>query len=186
MRPQLNALNAKLFSPTSFPAKGDRFRNQTSLRCSRLPQSRRPEATTLAPRQRLTTSCPACGGLVAFDAPACPHCGKKSPAPSPKVAGKSKPVRKSLLVTLGAILLLAWVGSLIQPPSERGSSQASGVSPEVQFAVQAAVKHAGYRCDELNAVVRHVFASGYRVSCNGYRYAYSIEDRGGRWVVTVD
>ena len=117
----------------------------------------------------------------------CPHCGMKDPAPRAVPPKTLKPVRKSLVISLGVILLLAWVGSLMSPDRSANTGQPVGnATPEVQYAVQAAVKSAGYRCDELNAVVRHVFASGYRVTCNGYRYAYSIEDRGGRWVVTVE
>lgn len=91
-----------------------------------------------------------------------------------------------LLIGL-AVLFVLFAVSMTQENSSRQPTQAgSKVSAEVRYAVQAAVKHAGYRCDTLSAVVPHVFVSGYRVTCNDFRYAYSIKDEGGRWTVSLD
>ena len=45
------------------------------------PPKAKPVAATLA-------NCPACGGLVAIGAKACPHCGRDDPAPAPKQSTK--------------------------------------------------------------------------------------------------
>lgn len=91
-----------------------------------------------------------------------------------------------LLIGLGALFVLFAVSMTQENSSRQPSEAGSNVSSEVRYAVQAAVKHAGYRCDTLSAVVPHVFVSGYRVTCNDFRYAYSIKDQGGRWAVSLD
>lgn len=42
-----------------------------------------------------------------------------------------------------------------------------------------------YRCDSVSAINRWLFSAGFTVSCNGFRYQYDIEDKGGRWTVTL-
>ena len=44
----------------------------------------------------------------------------------------------------------------------------------------------GWRCDTISSARLLVFSTGYKVSCNRYRYTYLIQDRGGRWVVELD
>ena len=45
----------------------------------------------------------------------------------------------------------------------------------------------GYRCDSISSFNKALWSSGkFKLNCNGYRYTYIIEDKGGRWVVTVD
>lgn len=51
----------------------------------------------------------------------------------------------------------------------------------------ALIRLRGYRCDTINAARPFLFSgSGYVLDCDGFRYRYTIEDRGGRWTVTVD
>lgn len=57
--------------------------------------------------------------------------------------------------------------------------------PKAQAAA-AIVKIYGYRCDTISAFQPMVFSDGYTISCNRFRYTYELEDKGGRWVVTVD
>ena len=63
------------------------------------------------------------------------------------------------------------------------------LNDEVLAASVAVVRLYGYRCDTVNAAkplggfANH---AGYRLYCNGWRYDYLIEDRGGRWTVTLD
>ena len=47
------------------------------------------------------------------------------------------------------------------------------------------IRRAGYRCDSIANLQRWVYSSGFTVSCNGFRYTYHIEDKGGRWTVTL-
>lgn len=134
-----------------------------------------------------TTACPACIGTVAFGVKACPHCGREDPAPLPQPAKKAKsPRQRNLLIALGAAFLIFSAVMSRDGGNQQSTPAVSNVTPAVLHTVQAAVKNAGFRCDSLSGVVPHVFASGYRVTCNDHRYAYSIDDRGGRWVVTVD
>lgn len=56
--------------------------------------------------QKSTTSCTACGGLVSYGAPLCPHCGKKRPSPRPP----TKVTRRHLAIAsaaLGVFLMIA-------------------------------------------------------------------------------
>ena len=69
-----------------------------------LKQPRQPEAEVSEPVAAVT-SCPACGGTVAYGTKTCPHCGKAKPAPKPPTR-----VTKTHLV-LASLLLLAFIGS---------------------------------------------------------------------------
>lgn len=44
----------------------------------------------------------------------------------------------------------------------------------------------GYRCDSLSAFSQSAWSGAFSLSCNNYKYNYTIEDKGGRWIVTVD
>ena len=44
----------------------------------------------------------------------------------------------------------------------------------------------GHRCDTMNAAYPSPFGGGVTVICHDYAYKYSVEDRGGRWSVTLD
>jgi len=56
--------------------------------------------------QALTTSCPACNGLVSYGAPTCPHCGKKNPAPKPPKEVTKKHIAIALVI-IGSFVLSA-------------------------------------------------------------------------------
>lgn len=43
----------------------------------------------------------------------------------------------------------------------------------------------GYRCDSVSSLRPWTWRSGVTVFCNSFRYKYEIEDKGGRWLVTV-
>ena len=61
-------------------------------------------ATAIAPASAVTT-CPACGGTVAYGAKTCPHCGKAKPAPKPP----TKVTRTHLV--LAALFVVAMIAS---------------------------------------------------------------------------
>lgn len=44
----------------------------------------------------------------------------------------------------------------------------------------------GWCCDSISAATAHLLSTGFTVHCNGYRYSYDFEDRGGTWTVTLD
>lgn len=47
------------------------------------------------------------------------------------------------------------------------------------------IRRAGYRCDTMSSFQRWVTKPGFTAVCNQFRYKYYIEDRGGRWTVTL-
>ncbi len=47
------------------------------------------------------------------------------------------------------------------------------------------IRLAGYKCDTISSIRLWFSAKGYTINCNQYRYKYEIEDKGGRWVVTL-
>lgn len=132
----------------------------------------------------LLSTCPACGGTVAIGAKACPHCGKDDPAPASKK--KKKPASR-LSVVAAALFVVFLIYSMSQGSNPGGSSTPSPpITAEAKKAAQLAIKLAGYRCDSVSYMGRHVFKVGFRVTCNEDRYAYELNDEGGRWVVKLD
>lgn len=96
-----------LASPPRKPAAPiQAVRPQAPAKQSKSPESQ-PEKI-----EATVTSCPACGGTVAYGAKTCPHCGKSKPAPKPPTK-----VTKTHLV-LALLLLLAIIGSQLNqaPP----------------------------------------------------------------------
>lgn len=47
------------------------------------------------------------------------------------------------------------------------------------------IRRSGYRCDSVSTLRSWLTKPGFTVLCNQYRYKYEIEDRGGRWRVTL-
>lgn len=146
-------------------------------------------APVVAPTQTVNdkvTSCPACGGIVAYGIKACPHCGKTKPAPKPR----------SKLEKFGIFLLLAYVLYMFVSIGSNGSSRSSEPTsssgpnpandPAVQLGAQATIRAAGYRCDSVTAMTKLLIGTGFSVHCDNYRDNYTIEDRGGRISVKLD
>ena len=48
------------------------------------------------------------------------------------------------------------------------------------------VRANSYRCDAISAVKPFDKLNGFRLACDHFRYKYAIEDRGGRWMITVE
>jgi len=68
---------------------------------------------------------------------------------------------------------------------ERGAQFGSGVTHNQAKAAAEIVKIYGYRCDSVSAFMTFALSHGFRLTCNGNRYAYELKDVGGRWRVTV-
>ena len=51
--------------------------------------------------------------------------------------------------------------------------------------IKGYVRAFGYVCDTVDAVIPFVFSEGYTIRCNGYRYSYEAENKGGTFIVTV-
>lgn len=126
------------------------------------------------------TSCPACGGTVAYEIKACPHCGKTKPSPRPR----------SNLEKFGIFIFLAFVAYIFFLDARNGPSSSNGPNPasnpDVQLGAQATIRAAGYRCDTVTAMSKLLIGTGFSVHCDNYRDNYTIEDRGGRISVRLD
>ena len=49
----------------------------------------------------------------------------------------------------------------------------------------ALIRRAGYKCDSISSLQRWLLSAGFDVVCNQFRYKYELEDKGGRWTVTL-
>jgi hypothetical protein len=47
------------------------------------------------------------------------------------------------------------------------------------------VRASGYRCDSISALAPLPTSRGFKLACNHSAYKYAIEDKGARWLVTV-
>lgn len=70
--------------------------------------------------------------------------------------------------------------------SKNSSAPPPTINSDHRVMAQVLITQAGYRCGDVNAMVRLTFKSGFRVTCDGSRYAYALEDSGGRWVVRAE
>ncbi|WHZ10581.1 MAG: hypothetical protein OJF60_001020 [Burkholderiaceae bacterium] len=59
-------------------------------------------------------------------------------------------------------------------------------NPQVQAEAQLAIQMAQYRCDSISSMRQLLTKTGFGITCNGYRYSYTITDEGGRMVVRLD
>ncbi|HHX8286271.1 MULTISPECIES: hypothetical protein [Vibrio] len=59
-------------------------------------------------------------------------------------------------------------------------------NPQLYEEVANLIRLYGYKCDSLSALRPMVFSRGFVAVCNRFSYTYEIEDKGGRWVVTLD
>ncbi|WP_146132027.1 hypothetical protein [Halomonas ventosae] len=48
------------------------------------------------------------------------------------------------------------------------------------------IQSAGYKCDTVDKVNQFLMGRGFTVYCNGFKYSYEMEDKGGRWVITPE
>jgi hypothetical protein len=55
---------------------------------------------------------------------------------------------------------------------------------QIKSGLVALIRLNGYKCDTLTKWHPMRFSRGYEVYCDLY-YSYDVEDKGGRWVVTV-
>ncbi len=53
-------------------------------------------------------------------------------------------------------------------------------------AAQKLIQIDGYKCDNVDEMLPFILGGGFYVYCNNWQYSYELEDKGGRWIVTVD
>lgn len=69
---------------------------------------------------------------------------------------------------------------------EAGAQVSKDVSDTQLDAMVGLIILHGFRCDSISSARPMLLSVGFVMHCNGYRYSYNIEDRGGNWVVEVD
>ena len=71
-------------------------------------------------------------------------------------------------------------------PRDRNAIISDTMTQEALDGLAQLIESQGYRCDSISAASPMIFTRGFDVTCNGWRYSYEIEDRGGRWTVCYD
>lgn len=69
-------------------------------------------------------------------------------------------------------------------PNATISEQLKNESAVVE-ALAKQVRGNGYRCDSISVARMMLWSRGFVLVCNRFAYEYEIEDKGGRWRVTV-
>lgn len=111
-----------------------------------------------------TTACNACGGVVAWGIKACPHCGKKKPAPIPPTKVTKKHLVIATAFTVGVIWLL----------SKNPQSGSGGISKEFQDQAATTVLLNGYLCAEVIAASKPTTDS-FRIECRVHKGGSEIQ-----------
>jgi hypothetical protein len=94
------------------------------------------------------------------------------------------------LRTAIVIAILSSTAAIAGParaPIESGSvinEQLNGQYAVLEEMVQL-VRASGYRCDSISAAIPMALSRGFKLTCNRFSYKYEIEDKGGRWRVTL-
>jgi hypothetical protein len=91
---------------------------------------------------------------------------------------------------MNKLLLIALIFSApaMAVPTE-SNSQFAGVDKndtKLLNALAGLVVESGYKCDSISAAMRSSWDGNFTLRCNGFRYKYLIEDKGGNWTVTLD
>lgn len=69
-------------------------------------------------------------------------------------------------------------------PLQTTTSTAGLDMAQIKIGLVALVRLNGHRCDTLTKWHPMAFSRGYEVDCD-LHYSYDVEDKGGRWIVTV-
>jgi hypothetical protein len=87
---------------------------------------------------------------------------------------------------IGALIFLAVPASSTSIPVQTTTttSTADTDQEQVKSRLTAIIRLNGYQCDTLTKWHPMLFSRGYEVYCDLY-YSYAVEDKGGRWIVTV-
>ncbi len=80
-----------------------------------------------------------------------------------------------------ALLPLASFGQVaIEPNAVRRHTDDSTINELVRV-----IRARGYKCDSVSAAIPWPVNPGYTVRCNQFNYTYQVEEKDGRWVVSV-
>lgn len=92
-----------------------------------------------------------------------------------------------LATVCGAAFLLLISGAVLATPVELNAviNEKLEGRTDILEGMANLVRANGYRCDSISAARPMVFSRGFVLVCNGFAYEYQLEDKGGRWRVTV-
>ena len=94
-------------------------------------------------------------------------------------------MRKSTFTSF--ILLTALCGSSFAQPVtiESDADIYKSVTKDQAMALADYINLHGYSCRSISAVTPFAVKRGFYVTCNGWKYRFEVEDRGGKYTVTV-
>lgn len=85
---------------------------------------------------------------------------------------------------LAAFAVIAAIGSGLR--TEDTTAQSGGnCTGEQREAARSLIRMNGYACQPVDFCLQSSWDGSYRVTCNGNRYVYGLEDRGGNWTVVL-
>jgi hypothetical protein len=108
--------------------------------------------------------------------------------------------RRHKIALVGALLAAVAISqlpthhvSIPSPPSELTPEQRAAqekadakLYAKMADATSRMINSAGYDCSTVDNVSPTFSPEGFRVRCNHYRYAFTIENHGGKWSVKAD
>jgi hypothetical protein len=89
-------------------------------------------------------------------------------------------------VTLLVLFIFSQFFSNDENKSTKETSDRTQVSTEVRNAAKELIRQSGYKCDSISFILQSSWDDSYRVTCNDDYYVYSIDNKGGNWVVSLD
>ena len=66
-----------------------------------------------------------------------------------------------------------------------GGSVKGNLTDSQVDAVQGLIKAFGYSCNKVDFALRSSWSGDIDIICNNYKYSYLVQDKGGKWIVTV-
>ena len=98
----------------------------------------------------------------------------------------SRVFRTSISPMLAVLILIPIASYSVEiEPNARIDDQISnkqGVANELA----SLIRSSGWTCDSIYSIIMWNFSPGFSVYCNGARYSYDVEDKGGNWEVTLN
>lgn len=93
---------------------------------------------------------------------------------------------KKLIFFVCGLLVVISTNATLSTPIETENFVREEIGSSAAKLLADVVKLYGYKCDSITSVRSLYFSNGFNIQCNYFRYSYDVEDKGGRWIVTVD
>lgn len=92
-----------------------------------------------------------------------------------------KVITTTLLVLLASSFQVYAQNITIEDDAEIHES----VKMETAVLLAQYINEKGYSCRSISAVTPFAFKRGFSVMCNNWQYHFEVEDRGGKYIITV-